>query len=114
MDGRDDNVTFTYSGRIVKWQTLERAKDYETVVVFVEMEGVEHAGYLMRKGNVVIAKGEVAKAVRDAGIEGVEMAVAPPLDTNALIMLRVNRPVKDVIEDVVDIAFGFLRERGFI
>ncbi len=113
MDGREDNVTLTYRGRIVKWQTLEKAKDYETVVLFVEMDGVEHFGYLMKRGDVVVAKGEVAKAVRDAQIPGVEMAVAPPLDTNAVLMLRINRPLSDVIDRVLETAFGVLEERGF-
>ncbi|WP_456369471.1 hypothetical protein [Geoglobus sp.] len=113
MDGREDNANLTYRGRIVKLQTLEKAKDYETVVLFVEMDGVEHSGYLMKRGDVVVAKGEVAKAVRDARIPGVEMAVAPPLNTNAVLMLRINKPLSDVIHRVLETAFRVLEEKGF-
>lgn len=109
----ESNVTLTYSGRIVKWQTLERAKDYETVVIFIEMEGVEHSGYLMRMGDVVVAKGEIAKAVRDAQIPGVEMAVAPPINTNAVIMLRINKPLDEIIHSVLETVFRVLDEKGF-
>lgn len=113
MDNSEMEVTFTYSGRIVKWQTLERAKDYETAVIFIELDGVSHAGYLMRKGDTIVAKGEIAKAVREAGIPGVEMAAAPPLNTNAVIMLRTTRAVRDVIDDVLEIVFGVLKNKGF-
>ncbi|WP_457591871.1 hypothetical protein [Geoglobus sp.] len=112
MDSSETEVTFTYSGKAVKWQTLERARDYETAVLFVELEGVSHAGYLMKKGSTVVAKGEVAKAVRDAGIRGVEMAAAPPPDTNAVIMLRATPDVGSVMDAVLEVVFRVLKEKG--
>ena len=65
-------------------------------------------------GDKIVAKGEIAKAVRDAKINGVEMAVAPPADTNALIMLRISGEEREILEKVLEIVESFLRERGLI
>ncbi len=108
------NSTFVFGGKTVKFQTLEKAKNYETVVIFVELENVEHSGFTIKKGDKTLAKGEIAKKVRDAKIDGVEMAVAPPSDTNAIIMARITKPVDAIMEEILDIVFESLRENGFV
>ena len=107
-------MEFEYKGRKVKVQTLEKGKNYSTIVVHFELPNSEHHGFLLKVGDKIVAKGEIAKAVRDAKINGVEMAVAPPADTNALIMLRINREEREILEKVLEIVESFLRERGLI
>ncbi len=114
MERKDPELTFTYQNRSVKCQILERARDYQTIVIFVEIEGAEHSGFTVRKGERMLAKGEIAKAIRDAGIDGVEMAAAPPADSNALIMARITRPFEDVRDELMEVIFRELRARGFI
>ncbi len=108
------SVAMEYRGRKINYQILEKAKGYETVVLFVELENAQHSGYLVKKDDRIIAKGEIAKFVRDAKIDGVEMAVAPPADSNALIMLRTTKDVEEVIKKVLEVVLNFLEERGFI
>jgi len=103
-----------YKGRKVKVQTVEKGKGYSTILVHFEMPEAKHHGFLLKVGDKIVAKGEVAKVVRDARIEGVEMAVAPPADTNALIMLRINKDEREVLEKVLPIIEDFLRERGIV
>ena len=103
-----------YRGRRVNYQTFEKTKRYETIVLFVEIENAQHSGFLIKKGEKILPKGEIAKAVRDAKIEGVEMAVAPPADTNALIMLRTTKEPGEILEKVLEVVFDFLEERGFL
>ena len=105
---------FEYKGRKISCQTFEKTKSYETLVLFVELENAQHSGYIIKKDDKVVAKGEIAKAVRDANIDGVEMAVAPPSDSNAIIMLRVTKDQREVLDRVLDIIFKVLEERGFI
>ena len=107
-------MEFEYKGRKVKVQTLEKGKNYSTIVVHFELPNSEHHGFLLKVGDKIVAKGEIAKAVRDAKIDGVEMAVAPPADTNALIMLRVSGEEREILEKVLEIVESFLRERGLI
>ncbi len=107
-------MEFEYKGRKVKVQTLEKGKDYSTMVVHFELPNSEHHGFLLKVGDKIVAKGEIAKAVRDAKIDGVEMAVAPPADTNALIMLRVSGKEREILEKVLEIVESFLKERGLI
>ncbi len=114
MEKRDSELTFTYLGKSVKCQILEKARDYQTIVIFVEIEGVKHSGFLIKKGEKIVAKGEIAKAVRDVKIDGVEMAVAPPADSNALLMARITKPFEDVKEELMDVVFRELQARGFI
>uniref|UniRef100_A0A7C3UBL7 Uncharacterized protein n=1 Tax=Geoglobus ahangari TaxID=113653 RepID=A0A7C3UBL7_9EURY len=103
-----------YRGKNVKYQTFEKAKGYETIVLFVEIEDVQHSGFLIKKGDKILPKGEIAKAVRDAKIEGVEMAVAPPADTNALMMLRITQDPEKILDKVLEVVFDFLEKRGFL
>ncbi|WP_290901511.1 hypothetical protein [Ferroglobus sp.] len=107
-------MEFEYKGRKVKVQTLEKGKDYSTMVVHFELPNSEHHGFLLKVGDKIVAKGEIAKAVRDAKINGVEMAVAPPADTNALIMLRISGEEREILEKVLEIVESFLKERGLI
>ncbi len=107
-------MEFEYKGRKVKVQTLEKGKDYSTMVVHFELPNSEHHGFLLKVGDKIVAKGEIAKAVRDAKIDGVEMAVAPPADTNALIMLRISGEEREILEKVLEIVESFLKERGLI
>ncbi len=106
--------SFEIEGRKISYQILERGKNYTTFILFVEMPDTVHTGYLMKRGDVVIAKGEIAKAVRDAGIEGVEMAVAPPLDSNAIMMLRVSKPIEDLIHQIAQIILDELAKKDFL
>jgi len=106
--------SFEIEGRKVSYQILERGKDYTTFILFMEMPDTVHTGYLMKKGDAVVAKGEIAKAVRDAKIEGVEMAVAPPLDSNAIMMLRVSKPIENLIQQIVKIILEELAKKDFL
>ncbi len=109
-----DSLTFSYQGKIVKYQLLEKSNAYQTLVIFVEMDGVEHIGFSMKRGDKYITKGQIAKAVRDEKIDGVEMAVAPPSDSNAVIMVRITKPFDELKDKILDIVFRELKNNGFI
>ena len=114
MEKKHSGFVFTYQDKTVKCQLLEESIAYQTVVIFVEMDGVEHRGFSMRKGDSFIAKGQIAKAVRDEEIEGVEMAVAPPSDSNAVLMVRVTKSFDDIKDRILEIIFRELRNRGLL
>ncbi len=114
MEERGSELNFEYDGKMIKCQFLEVAKGYETVVIFVEIPGGEHAGFSVKKGDRIVAKGEIAKAIREAGIQGIEMAVPPPADSNALIMVRVTVPFESVRKRLMEVLFKEIKSRGLV
>ncbi len=112
MSGAEGEID--YKGKRVKYQIVEKGKNYTTFILHFELPDSQHEGFVMKVGDKIIAKGELAKAVRDAKIDGVEMAVAPPSGTNALIMMRVNRDVEEVLKEVLPVVEEFLKERGVL
>ncbi len=107
-------MEFEYYGRKVNCQIVEEGKGYKTVLVHFELPGTQHFGFLVRKGDVIIPKGEIAKAIRDRNIDGVEMAVAPPSESNALFMMRITDDIGKVLDRVIPIVYEYLKDKGFI
>jgi len=98
-----------------KVKEVERGKGYIIFLVFLEMKGAIHEGFRMRKGEVIITKGEVAKHIRDSKIKGVEMAAPPPADSNALVMVRVaEEGSENALKEVLKRTCDYLISRGFL
>ncbi len=105
---------FEFRGKRVKCQIVEEGKNYKTILIHFEIPDVLHHGFLMKRGEKIVAKGELAKKIRDQNIDGVEMVVAPPADTNAILMMRINRDEKEILDKILPIVYDFLKEKGFI
>ena len=103
-----------FRGKKVKCQTIEEGKNYKTILIHFEIPDVQHYGFLMKRGDKIVAKGELAKRIRDQNIEGIEMVVSPPADTNAVVMMRINRDEKEILDKVLPIIYDFLKEKEFI
>ncbi len=114
MKKSHSELNFEHAGRAVKCQFLEIARDYETVVIFVEIPEAEHAGFSVKKGDKIVAKGEIARAIREARIEGIEMAVPPPADSNALLMVRVTIPFESIKEKLMRALFREMKSKGLL
>ncbi len=103
-----------FRGKKIKVQTVESGKNYKTILIHFELSNVQHQGFLMKMGDKVITKGELAKKIRDSNVSGVEFAAPPPADTNAILMMRINRDEKEVLDRVLPIVYEFLKEKGFL
>lgn len=106
-------MEFEIEGVKVAIRTTEEGKDYAVYLLFIEMPETQHHGFLMKRGEKIIAKGEIAKHIRDSKIEGLEMAVAPPADTNAVAMFRINTKY-DILEKIARLVVEFLKSKEFL
>ena len=97
----------------VSIKTAEEGKGYAIYSLFIEMPETQHHGFLMKRGEKIIAKGEIAKYLRDSKIDGLEMAAAPPADTNAVVTFRINTEY-DVLEKIARLVVEFLKSKGFL
>lgn len=108
-------VVIEVNGKKLLGKLIEEGKNYAVLAVYFELPNVSHIDFSIVKEGKILAKGELAKVVRDSNIRGLEMAVAPPRGTNALIMIRVVRDkYEDVLKEVGLIMFRFLREKNFL
>jgi len=106
---------FEIGGRKVTVRSLEIGKDYGVFTVFFEMPDVQHTGYVMKKGEKTIAKGEIARRIREAGIEGLEMASAAPHDTNAIVLVRLSgTEFEERLKRISEIIHEALKEEGLV
>jgi len=106
-------MEFEIDGFKIAIRSLEDGKDYALYTLFIEMPETQHHGFLMKKGDKILAKGEIARYIRDQRIEGLEMAAAPPADTNAVIVFRIDKKY-DIVERVAKDVVKFLKSRGFL
>jgi len=98
-----------------KVKEVERGKGYVIFLIFLEMRGAIHEGFKIRRGEVVITKGEVAKHIRDSKIKGVEMAAPPPADSNALVMVRITEEDSEkALGEVLKCVCDYLISQGFL
>jgi|GEM_PF-2419583 hypothetical protein len=106
---------FEIGDRKVTARSLEIGKDYGVFTIFLEMPEVQHTGYVMKKGEKTLAKGEVARKIREIGIEGLEMASAAPHDTNAIVLIRLSgTKFEERLKKISEIIYEALREEGLI
>jgi hypothetical protein len=106
---------FEIGGRKVTARSLEIGKDYGVFTIFFELPDVQHTGYVMKKGERTIAKGEIAWRIRRGGIEGLEMASAAPHDTNAIVLVRLSgTEFEDRLRRISEIIHDALREEGLL
>jgi hypothetical protein len=93
---------------------LERGSEYRTFVIFLEMRGIHHRGLIIERDGAVLAKGVIANHVRRLGLPNVEMAMPPPPDSNAILVVRLTGPNDDEILDrIVGEVRSFLKSQGF-
>ncbi len=106
---------FEMEGRKVTARSLEIGKDYGVFTIFMEMPEVQHTGYVMKKGEKTLAKGEIARRVRESDIEGLEMASAAPHDTNAIVLVRLSgTEFEDRLRKISGIIYEALREEELL
>ncbi len=106
---------FEIEGRKVTARSLEIGKDYGVFTIFLEMPDVQHTGYVMKKGEKTIAKGEIAWRIRKGDVEGLEMASAAPHDTNAIVLVRLSgTEFEERLRRISEIIHGALREEGLL
>ncbi|RLI76455.1 hypothetical protein DRP05_12890 [Archaeoglobales archaeon] len=106
-------MEFEVDGVRVAIGKAEEGKDYAVYLLFIEMPETQHHSFLMKRGERILAKGEIAKYLRDSNIEGLEMAAAPPADTNAVVMFRINTEY-DVLEKIARLVVEFLKSKEFL
>ena len=107
--------TFDIEGRKAAARSLEIGKDYGVFTIFLEMPDVQHTGYVMKKGEKTVAKGAIARKIRDANIEGLEMASAAPLDTNAIVLVRLSgTEFEDRLKRISEMVYEALKEEELI
>jgi hypothetical protein len=101
-----------------KSNEVEIGKGYGIFLLFIEMPGIKHYGYIIEKENLRIAKGVIAKYVRDMNIENLEMAAPPPPNSNAILMIRIKgekrEEFENILRKVVKHACDFLKSQQFI
>lgn len=71
-------------------QPVERGNGYAVYLVFLEMPGAQHHGFVVTRGAVSVPKGVLAAHLRGLLLQGVESVIAPPADSNALLMARLS------------------------
>jgi hypothetical protein len=97
-----------------KTLTLERGHGYRVLLVFLEMRGTHHRGLLIEREGVVLAKGVIANFVRGLGLANVEMAMPPPPDSNAMMVLRLTgSDDEETLDRIVAGIRSFLKSHGF-
>ncbi|RLI73544.1 hypothetical protein DRO97_07255 [Archaeoglobales archaeon] len=106
-------MEFDVEGIKVAIKPAEEGKGYAVYLLFIEMPETQHHSFLMKRGDKIIAKGEIAKYLRDSKIEGLEMAVAPPADTNAVVMFRINTDY-DILDEIAKLTVEFLKSKEFL
>ncbi len=95
-------------------ELVERGSHYAIFLIFLEMPGAHHRGFVVERGTIVVPKGLIAGHVRSLSLENVEMVVAPPADSNAILMVRVRGDEAEAtIDRVAREALGYLRSQGF-
>ncbi|MCC6027045.1 MAG: hypothetical protein HA490_03665 [Archaeoglobales archaeon] len=98
-----------------KASEVEIGKGYGIFLLFIEMPNVKHHGFFIEKDGLKIAKGVIAKYVRDMNIETLEVVAPPPPDSNAVLMVRIGgeefeRVLKRIAKHICD----FLKSQQFI
>ena len=97
-----------------RMEPVERGNGYAVYLLFLQMPGARHQGFVVSRGSVTVAKGVVASHLRSLGLEGVETVVAPPAGSNALVMTRVVEPAPSTtLETLARAARQYLESEGF-
>lgn len=106
---------FEVRGKKILARSVEIGRGYGVFTIFVEMPGIQHSGYLMKKGDKTLPKGVISRRVWNAGIEGLEAASSAPLDTNAIVLVRLSgTEFEDRLRRISEIIYETLREEDFI
>jgi hypothetical protein len=107
--GRTPHVQLRY-----KTLTLERGQGYRVLLIFLEMPGTHHRGLLIERGGSTLAKGVIANMVRSLGLPNVEMAMPPPPDSNAILVVRLTGSNdEETLDQIVEPVRTFLKSQGF-
>jgi hypothetical protein len=108
-EGRARHVELRY-----KTLTLERGQGYRVLLIFLEMPGTHHRGLLLEREGVTLAKGVIASMVRGLGLPNVEVAMPPPPDSNAILVVRVTGSSdEETLDRIVERVRSFLTSQGF-
>lgn len=111
-NGRESDST--RAARRYKALTLERGNGYRVHLVFLAMPGTHHRGLFIEKEGVALAKGVIASHVRGLGLADVEMAMPPPPDSNALLVVRLTGPDDEkTLDQIAETVRSFVRSQGF-
>ena len=95
-------------------EPVERGNGYAVYVIFLQMPGARHQGFVVSRGSVTVAKGVVASHLRSLALEGVETVVAPPAGSNAVVMTRLSEPAPPTtLETLARAAHQYLDSEGF-
>ncbi|MFZ0699561.1 MAG: hypothetical protein WAN74_05175 [Thermoplasmata archaeon] len=99
-----------------KTVTLEAGSGYLTLLIFLEMPGTHHRGLSIERDGATLAKGVIANHVRGLGLPNVEMAIAPPSNSNAILMVRLTGPTqthRETLDRIVEEVRSFLKSQHF-
>ena len=95
-------------------EPVERGNGYAVYLIFLQMPGARHHGFLVSRGPVTLAKGVIASHLRSLALEGVETVVAPPAGSNALVMTRLAEPAPPTtLETLARAARQYLESERF-
>lgn len=105
---------YEYLGKKIRVKDLEIGKGYKTLVLYFELPNVQHFSYSIKKDNIVVAKGEIARALREKNIHGLEVVSPPPANTNALLQIRITEEEKEVLEKLIPHIYNELKNKNLI
>lgn len=95
-------------------EPVERGNGYAVYLLFLQMPGAVHQGFVVSRGSVTVAKGVVAGHLRSLALEGVETVTAPPAGSNALVMARLaERTPPATLETLARAARQYLESERF-
>lgn len=95
-------------------QPVERGSGYAVYLLFLEMPGARHHGFVVTRGTVSVAKGVLAKHLRDLSLPGVESIAPPPADSNALLLTRLgDAAAPSTLDELAREAHRYLVAEGF-
>lgn len=97
-----------------KTVTLEQGSGYRVLLLFLEMRGTHHRGLFIEREGLSLAKGVIASRVRGLDLPNVEMAMPPPPDSNALLVVRLTGSNDEpTLDRIVGEVRSFLKSQGF-
>ena len=95
-------------------EPVERGNGYAVYLLFLQMPGARHQGFVVSRRSVTVAKGVLASHLRSLAFKGVETVVAPPAGSNALVMTRLVEPTPPAtLETLARAARQYLESEGF-
>ncbi len=107
-------MEYEYFGKKIKTKDVETGKGYKVLLLYFELPNVQHFSYSMKKGDIIVTKGEIARSLREKNIPGLEVVSPPPADTNALLMLRITEDESKILDIIIPHIYEELKNKGLI